>query len=129
MAEKMRYDALFAGEVLVTAAVPVTKGTYARGDLLECDVTSKVTCAAAGTEATAVNSVAASFHKAAATAKPGNIYMIAAEAKTLEAAGTIDAYGAGYYDIANVRIVGDETTNKLVLLSQGIVLKNCQSGE
>lgn len=115
MSETMSYDALFAGEVLVTAPVPAAAGTYARGDLLECAVTSGVP--------------AATFHKAAAAAVAGNIYMIAAEAKTLDAAGTIDAYGAGYYDIAKVAIVGDASTNKLVLLSQGIVLKACQTGE
>lgn len=115
MSETMSYDALFAGEVLITTAVPVATGTYARGDLLECTVTSGVP--------------AATFHKATAAAVAGNIYMIAAEAKILDAAGTIDAYGAGYYDIAEVAIVGDATTNKLVLLSQGIVLKACQTGE
>ena len=115
MSEAMSYDALFGGEVIVTAAVPAAAGTYARGDLMECTVTSGVP--------------AATFHKATAAAVAGNIYMIAAEAKTLAEVGTMDTYGAGYYDIAKVGIVGDETTNKLVLLSQGIVLKACQTGE
>lgn len=115
MSETMSYDALYAGEVLVDAAVPAAAATYARGDLLECTVTSGVP--------------AATFHKATAAAVAGNIYMIAAEAKTLDAAGTISAYGAGYYDIDQVGIVGDATTNKMVLLAQGIVLKACQTSE
>lgn len=114
MSEVMTYDALIAGEVYVSATVPAAAGTYARGDLLECAVTTGVP--------------AATFHKAAAAAVAGNIYMIAAEGKTLEAAGEIAAYGAGYYDEDQVATTGDATTNKLVLLAQGIVLRACQSG-
>lgn len=115
MSEVMRYDALHAGEVYVNTTVPLAKGTYVRGDLLECTVTDGVP--------------AATFHKATAAATAENIYLIAAEGKTLAEAGTISAYGAGYYDIANVGIVGDATTNKIVLLAQGIVLRDCQSGD
>ena len=114
MSETMTFDALHAGEVFVTATVPVAAATYARGDLLECTATSGVP--------------ATTFHKATAAAVAGNIYMIAAEGKTLAEAGEITAYGAGYYDVAEVNLTGDVMTNKLVLLAQGIVLRACQSG-
>ncbi len=122
--EVTNYDKLIAGTTYTIATVPLAKSqTVKRGDLLVAEVT-----VAAGASA---NTIAASFSKAAAVAAPGNLYMIAAEdAVTGSGAdGKVLAYGAGYYNQDAVGLTGDLATNKLVLLSQGIVLVPVQSGE
>ncbi len=122
--EVMNYDSLLAGPTQVIATVPLAASqTVKRGDLLVAAVTI-----AAGASA---STIAASFSKAAAVAAPGNLYMIAAEDVTTGSgsAGKVLAYGAGYYNQDAVALTGDLTTNKLVLLQQGIVLVPVQSGE
>ena len=118
------YDELLCSQPRVIDMVPVAVSqTIKRGDLLVCDVT---VAAGAGT-----STIGASFSKAAAVAAPGNLYMIAAEDVTTEssAAGEVLAYGAGDYNINAINnLTGDETTNRLVLLQQGIVLHHAQSG-
>ena len=122
--EVTNYDSLIAGPTYTIATVPLAASqTVKRGDLLVAAVT-----VAAGASA---STVAASFSKAAAVAAPGNLYMIAAEDVTTGSgsAGKVLAYGAGYYNQDAVALTGDLTTNKLVLLQQGIVLVPVQSGE
>lgn len=123
--EVMNYDSLLAGPTQVIATVPLAASqTVKRGDLLVCAVTTTVS----GSSAT--GALATSFSKATAVAAPGNLYMIAAEdADTTSGAGKVLAYGAGYYNQDAVALAGDLTTNKLVLLQQGIVLVPVQSGE
>lgn len=120
--EVMNYDGLLAGTPYVIDAVPLaTSQTIKRGDLLIAETT-----VATGASA---NTIATSFSKASAVAAPGNLYMIAAEdATTDSSAGTVLAYGAGYYNANSVNLTGDITTNRLVLLQQGIVLMNVQDG-
>ena len=124
VAEVTNYDELLCSQPRVIDMVPVAASqTIKRGDLLVCDVT-----VAAGAGA---STIGASFSKAAAVAAPGNLYMIAAEDVTTEssAAGEVLAYGAGDYNINRINnLTGDETTNRLVLLQQGIVLHHAQSG-
>ena len=122
--EVTNYDSLSAGPTYTIATVPLAASqTVKRGDLLVAAVT-----VAAGAS---TSTVAASFSKAAAVAAPGNLYMIAAEDVTTGSgsAGKVLAYGAGYYNQDAVALTGDLTTNKLVLLQQGIVLVPVQSGE
>ena len=122
--EVTNYDSLIAGPTHTIATVPLAASqTVKRGDLLVAAVT-----VAAGAS---TSTVAASFSKAAAVAAPGNLYMIAAEDVTTGSgsAGKVLAYGAGYYNQDAVALTGDLTTNKLVLLQQGIVLVPVQSGE
>lgn len=122
--EVTNYDSLIAGPTHTIATVPLAASqTVKRGDLLVAAVT-----VAAGASA---STIAASFSKAAAVAAPGNLYMIAAEDVTTGSgsAGKVLAYGAGYYNQDAVALTGDLTTNKLVLLQQGIVLVPVQSGE
>lgn len=122
--EVTNYDSLIAGPTYTIATVPLAASqTVKRGDLLVAAVT-----VAAGAS---TSTVAASFSKAAAVAAPGNLYMIAAEDVTTGSgsAGKVLAYGAGYYNQDAVALTGDLTTNKLVLLQQGIVLVPVQSGE
>lgn len=122
--EATNYDSLIAGPTYTIATVPLAASqTVKRGDLLVAAVT-----VAAGAS---TSTVAASFSKAAAVAAPGNLYMIAAEDVTTGSgsAGKVLAYGAGYYNQDAVALTGDLTTNKLVLLQQGIVLVPVQSGE
>lgn len=124
--EVTNYDKLIAGTTYTIATVPLAASqTVKRGDLLVCAVTTTVS----GSSAT--GALAASFSKAAAVAAPGNLYMIAAEDVTTGSgsAGKVLAYGAGYYNQDAVALTGDLTTNKLVLLQQGIVLVPVQSGE
>lgn len=123
VAEVTNYDELLCSQPRVIDVVPVaTSQTIKRGDLLVCDVTV-ATGAGAST-------IGASFSKAAAVAAPGNLYMIAAEDVTTDSsAGEVLAYGAGDYNINRINnLTGDETTNRLVLLQQGIVLHHAQSG-
>lgn len=122
--EVTNYDSLIAGPTYTIATVPLAASqTVKRGDLLVAAVT-----VAAGAS---TSTVAASFSKAAAVAAPGNLYMIAAEDVTTGSgsAGKVLAYGTGYYNQDAVALTGDLTTNKLVLLQQGIVLVPVQSGE
>ena len=122
--EVTNYDNLIAGPTYTTAVVPLAASQQVkRGDLIVAAVT-----VATGASA---NTIAASFSKAAAVAAPGNLYMIAAEDVTTGSgsAGKVLAYGAGYYNQDAVALTGDLTTNKLVLLQQGIVLVPVQSGE
>ena len=122
--EVTNYDKLIAGTTHTIATVPLAASqTVKRGDLLVAAVT-----VAAGASA---NTIATSFSKATAVAAPGNLYMIAAEDVTTGsgATGKVLAYGAGYYNQDAVALTGDPTTNKLVLLQQGIVLVPVQSGE
>lgn len=124
--EVTNYDSLIAGPTHTIATVPLAASqTVKRGDLLVCAVTTTVS----GSSAT--GALAASFSKAAAVAAPGNLYMIAAEDVTTGSgsAGKVLAYGAGYYNQDAVALTGNLTTNKLVLLQQGIVLVPVQSGE
>ena len=123
--EVTNYDKVIAGTTYTIATVPLAASqTVKRGDLLVCAVTTTVS----GSSAT--GALATNFSKAAAVAAPGNLYMIAAEdADTTSGAGKVLAYGAGYYNQDAVALTGDLTTNKLVLLQQGIVLVPVQSGE
>ena len=81
-------------------------------------------------DSSATAAIGSTFSKAAAVAAPGNLYMIAAEDVTTDSsAGEVLAYGAGDYNINRINnLTGDETTNRLVLLQQGIVLHHAQSG-
>lgn len=121
--EVTNYDGLIAGPTYTTAVVPLAASQQVkRGDLIVAAVT-----VAAGESA---NTIAASFSKNAAQCAPGNLYMIAAEdADTTSGAGTVLAYGAGYYNHKGVSLTGDTTTNALVLMQQGIILVNVQSGQ
>lgn len=131
MSEELKFEPLITGPANSVGAVPLDANqVVVKGDLLECSVTTKAICAAAGTEITASSAIATTFHKATAAAKPGNVYVIAAEDVTTSgSAGTVCAYGAGFYNIDKVGITGDAATNKLVLLAQGIVLEKVKSGE
>lgn len=123
--EVTNYDELLCSQPRVIDMVPVaTSQTIKRGDLLVCAVTTTV----AGSSATAA--IGSTFSKASAVAAPGNLYMIAAEdVTTTSSAGEVLAYGAGDYNINRINnLTGDETTNRLVLLQQGIVLHHAQSG-
>ena len=125
VAEVTNYDELLCSQPRVIDMVPVaTSQTIKRGDLLVCAVTTTV----AGSAATAA--IGSTFSKASAVAAPGNLYMIAAEDVTTDSsAGEVLAYGAGDYNINRINnLTGDETTNRLVLLQQGIVLHHAQSG-
>lgn len=121
--EVTNYDGLIAGPTYTTAVVPLAASQQVkRGDLIVAAVT-----VAAGESA---STIAASFSKNAAQCAPGNLYMIAAEdADTTDGAGTVLAYGAGYYNHKGVSLTGDATTNALVLMQQGIILVNVQSGQ
>ena len=123
VAEVTNYDELLCSQPRVIDVVPLAASqSVKRGDLLLCAVT--VTAGASA------STIAASFSKAAAVAAPGNLYMIAAEDATTDSnAGEVLAYGAGDYNINRINnLTGDETTNRLVLLQQGIVLHHAQSG-
>lgn len=126
VAEVTNYDELLCSQPRVIDMVPVAASqTIKRGDLVVCAVTTSVS----GSSATAA--IGSTFSKASAVAAPGNLYMIAAEDVTTEssAAGEVLAYGAGDYNINAINnLTGDETTNRLVLLQQGIVLRHAQSG-
>lgn len=125
VAEVTNYDELLCSQPRVIDMVPVAASqTIKRGDLLVCAVTTTV----AGSSATAA--IGSTFSKASAVAAPGNLYMIAAEDVTTDSsAGEVLAYGAGDYNINRINnLTGDETTNRLVLLQQGIVLRHAQSG-
>ena len=125
VAEVTNYDELLCSQPRVIDMVPVaTSQTIKRGDLLVCAVTTTV----AGSSAAAA--IGSTFSKASAVAAPGNLYMIAAEDVTTDSsAGEVLAYGAGDYNINRINnLTGDETTNRLVLLQQGIVLRHAQSG-
>ena len=125
VAEVTNYDELLFSQPRVIDMVPVaTSQTIKRGDLLVCAVTTTVS----GSSATAA--IGSTFSKASAVAAPGNLYMIAAEDVTTDSsAGEVLAYGAGDYNINRINnLTGDETTNRLVLLQQGIVLRHAQSG-
>lgn len=125
VAEVTNYDELLCSQPRVIDVVPVATGqTIKRGDLLVCAVTTTVS----GSSATAA--IGSTFSKASAVAAPGNLYMIAAEDVTTDSsAGEVLAYGAGDYNINAINnLTGDETTNRLVLLQQGIVLRHAQSG-
>lgn len=125
VAEVTNYDELLCSQPRVIDMVPVaTSQTIKRGDLLVCAVTTTVS----GSSATAA--IGSTFSKASAVAAPGNLYMIAAEDVTTDSsAGEVLAYGAGDYNINRINnLTGDETTNRLVLLQQGIVLRHAQSG-
>lgn len=125
VAEVINYDELLCSRPRVIDMVPVaTSQTIKRGDLLVCAVTTTVS----GSSATAA--IGSTFSKASAVAAPGNLYMIAAEDVTTDSsAGEVLAYGAGDYNINRINnLTGDETTNRLVLLQQGIVLRHAQSG-
>lgn len=111
--EVCNYDGLIAGEVYEIENIPVAQSqTIKRGDLLE----SKVTEGTAETE----------FTKASDVAKVGNIYRISADdVDTTDGAGTVTAYGAGYYNASKVTMSGDKQVNKMALRASGIILKHC----
>lgn len=125
VAEVTNYDELLCSQPRVIDMVPVaTNQTIKRGDLLVCAVTTTVS------DSSATAAIGSTFSKASAVAAPGNLYMIAAEDVTTDSsAGEVLAYGAGDYNINRINnLTGDETTNRLVLLQQGIVLRHAQSG-
>lgn len=125
VAEVTNYDELLCSQPRVIDMVPVaTSQTIKRGDLLVCAVTTTVS------DSSATAAIGSTFSKASAVAAPGNLYMIAAEDVTTDSsAGEVLAYGAGDYNINRINnLTGDETTNRLVLLQQGIVLRHAQSG-
>ena len=125
VAEVTNYDELLCSQPRVIDMVPVAASqTIKRGDLLVCAVTTTVS------DSFATAAIGSTFSKASAVAAPGNLYMIAAEDVTTDSsAGEVLAYGAGDYNINRINnLTGDETTNRLVLLQQGIVLRHAQSG-
>lgn len=125
VAEVTNYDELLCSQPRVIDMVPVAASqTIKRGDLLVCAVTTTVS------DSSATAAIGSTFSKASAVAAPGNLYMIAAEDVTTDSsAGEVLAYGAGDYNINRLNnLTGDETTNRLVLLQQGIVLRHAQSG-
>ena len=125
VAEVTNYDELLCSQPRVIDMVPVAATqTIKRGDLLVCAVTTTVS------DSSATAAIGSTFSKASAVAAPGNLYMIAAEDVTTDSsAGEVLAYGAGDYNINRINnLTGDETTNRLVLLQQGIVLRHAQSG-
>ena len=125
VAEVTNYDELLCSQPRVIDMVPVAASqTIKRGDLLVCAVTTTVS------DSSATAAIGSTFSKASAVAAPGNLYMIAAEDVTTDSsAGEVRAYGAGDYNINRINnLTGDETTNRLVLLQQGIVLRHAQSG-
>lgn len=125
VAEVTNYDELLCSQPRVIDMVPVAASqTIKRGDLLVCAVTTTVS------DSSATAAIGSTFSKASAVAAPGNLYMIAAEDVTTDSsAGEVLAYGAGDYNINRINnLTGDETTNRLVLLQQGIVLRHAQSG-
>ena len=125
VAEVTNYDELLCSQPRVIDMVPVAASqTIKRGDLLVCAVTTTVS------DSSATAAIGSTFSKASAVAAPGNLYMIAAEDVTTDSsAGEVLAYGAGDYTINRINnLTGDETTNRLVLLQQGIVLRHAQSG-
>lgn len=125
VAEVTNYDELLCSQPRVIDMVPVAASqTIKRGDLLVCAVTTAVS------DSSATAAIGSTFSKASAVAAPGNLYMIAAEDVTTDSsAGEVLAYGAGDYNINRINnLTGDETTNRLVLLQQGIVLRHAQSG-
>lgn len=125
VAEVTNYDELLCSQPRVIDMVPVaTSQTIKRGDLLVCAVTTTVS------DSSATAAIGSTFSKASAVAAPGNLYMIAAEDVTTDSsAGEVLAYGAGDYNINRINnLTGDETTNRLVLLQHGIVLRHAQSG-
>lgn len=125
VAEVTNYDELLCSQPRVIDMVPVAASqTIKRGDLLVCAVTTTVS------DSSATAAIGSTFSKASAVAAPGNLYMIAAEDVTTDSsAGEMLAYGAGDYNINRINnLTGDETTNRLVLLQQGIVLRHAQSG-
>lgn len=125
VAEVTNYDELLCSQPRVIDMVPVAASqTIKRGDLLVCAVTTTVS------DSSATAAIGSTFSKASAVAAPGNLYMIAAEDVTTDSsAGEVLAYGAGDYNINRINnLTGDETTNRLVLLQQGVVLRHAQSG-
>lgn len=125
VAEVTNYDELLCSQPRVIDMVPVAASqTIKRGDLLVCAVTTTVS------DSSATAAIGSTFSKASAVAAPGNLYMIAAEDVTTDSsAGEVLAYGAGDYNINRINnLTGDETTNRLVLLQQSIVLRHAQSG-
>ena len=125
VAEVTTYDELLGSQPRVIVLGPVAASqTIKRGDLLVCAVTTTVS------DSSATAAIGSTFSKASAVAAPGNLYMIAAEDVTTDSsAGEVLAYGAGDYNINRINnLTGDETTNRLVLLQQGIVLRHAQSG-
>ncbi len=125
VAEVTNYDELLCSQPRVIDMVPVAASqTIKRGDLLVCAVTTTVS------DSSATAAIGSTFSKASAVAAPGNLYMIAAEDVTTDSsAGEVLAYGAGDYNVNRINnLTGDETTNRLVLLQQGIVLRHAQSG-
>ena len=125
VAEVTNYDELLCSQPRVIDMVPVaTSQTIKRGDLLVCALNTTVS------DSSATAAIGSTFSKASAVAAPGNLYMIAAEDVTTDSsAGEVLAYGAGDYNINRINnLTGDETTNRLVLLQQGIVLRHAQSG-
>ena len=125
VAEVTNYDELLCSQPRVIDMVPVAASqTIKRGDLLVCAVTTTVS------DSSATAAIGSTFSKASAVAAPGNLYMIAAEDVTTDSsAGEVLAYSAGDYNINRINnLTGDETTNRLVLLQQGIVLRHAQSG-
>lgn len=125
VAEVTNYDELLCSQPRVVDMVPVAASqTIKRGDLLVCAVTTTVS------DSSATAAIGSTFSKASAVAAPGNLYMIAAEDVTTDSsAGEVLAYGAGDYNINRINnLTGDETTNRLVLLQQGIVLRHAQNG-
>ena len=125
VAEVTNYDELLCSQPRVIDMLPVAASqTIKRGDLLVCAVTTTVS------DSSATAAIGSTFSKASAVAAPGNLYMIAAEDVTTDSsAGEVLAYGAGDYNINRINnLTGDETTNRLVLLQQGIVLRHAQSG-
>lgn len=125
VAEVTNYDEMLCSQPRVIDMVPVAASqTIKRGDLLVCAVTTTVS------DSSATAAIGSTFSKASAVAAPGNLYMIAAEDVTTDSsAGEVLAYGAGDYNINRINnLTGDKTTNRLVLLQQGIVLRHAQSG-
>lgn len=105
--ESFEYSQLFAGEVGHIVRVPVSGATVKRGDILEGTVTS--------------GAVAATFKKATADAKVGNIYVVCAEAKE-NYTGEVVAYADGYFDAGQVKINDAELSDasKLALMASKI---------
>ena len=116
--ETLTYDQLFAGKVPYVTKVKVAAGTYNRGDLLECKVTTTV----ASTSAT--YALGATYSKPTAKAAIENHYVICAEDVTAEANDEVVVYPQGEFRANQVALGGESTVadNAPILMTKGIFL-------
>lgn len=120
--ETLTYDQLFAGKVPYVTKVKVAAGTYNRGDLLECKVTTTGTVES--TNATVTYALGANYAKPTAKAAIENHYVICAVDVTAEANDEIIVYPQGEFRADQVALGGESTVadNAPVLMTKGIFL-------